>query len=181
MATTTTIDGQRVTLEDDTPYTIRLRDPDVDGTNRDLVGRYVGRSKDGRLHFDIDGVRGAFRPKDILAIGEFTLVIGGETVVSTRRPGETASAYLARLEASLGAAYVRWIETGPGQDALEAARREVAAARRETTRASAVILDGEVVAERRRPLPPPPGRCGVCKRRTRRAVCANGHPEVAIG
>lgn len=157
VSTITTIDGERVTLDADVAYLVRPRE------GEDLVGRFVERTKNGSLRFAVlGGGPVVLRPKDVLAIGEFQPVEipkatepgpFGATVVSTRRADETASAYLDRIEAGLGASYTRWIETGPGQDALEAARREATSARSGRTKRSGLATEDVLVAPPTGPAP----------------------------
>lgn len=259
VSTITTIDGERVTLDQGTKYLVRPRD------GEDLVGSFEGRTKNGTLVFVAGVTRVNLRPKDVLAIGDAagidrTLdaiaaslpddeelagkldglaavaespdlaielaaqaasdrlveayvadgdrdpdsvaakVAASDSVVSARREDETASAYLERIERGLGAAYTRWIETGPGQDALEAARREATASRKPPKRADivervdretkgvlaeadAAIAAADAIAKPKASAKPyaernQVWRCGTCKRRTRSASCSNGHPEV---
>lgn len=135
-------------------------------------------------------------PDSVSASVETELARRAESIVSPRRDDETAVEYLARLEQrvpkGLGAAYVRWLETDPGQHALEDARREIDQARTGKAKRgpTQIVVDGTVVAETRTiDAPVRTGKayadrnqvwkCGTCKRRTRRPECANGHAPVS--
>lgn len=100
--------------------------------------------------------------------------------------GENAAAFLARAEATLGAAYSEWIGSDAGQAALAAAAAEAKAARPKRTRTGGTIavdpVSGSVsgtsagLAKAKRTARPyaernQVWRCGTCKRRTRVAIC----------
>lgn len=103
------------------------------------------------------------------------VAISGDSLVSPRLDGETWSAYLRRLEApipkGLGASYSRWIETGPGQDALRAAADEAKAARK---------VSEKPLAERpATPAPKPSAKPKLTRAGRAKLVSAGVEPELA--
>ena len=192
-STIATIGGAKETLVFGARYDVRYGDDDV---LRDAI--LHERAANGDLVFlvapDGEGANGGrkrVRPSTIDAI-----------VLRTppRAADESADAYLSRLERDLGVGYTGWIATDAGQSALEAAAAEDRASRNgkgsKPERVAAILptvvadlptpkLTKAGVIDAGRPKGRPYAernqawRCGTCKKRTRQATCANGHPPVA--
>lgn len=195
--------GERVELEFRADYLVSVSDRY--GKTDAFVGRLEKRSANGGLVFLVDssGTTRTVAPKAILEV-ERDVPPDTGPMVPDRLDGETGSAYLARLERTLGSDYARWIGTETGQATLADVAEEDRNARKANgKRSRGATLDevvGGVLREAEEAIaaadalfdqPKPRSgakpyaernqvwRCGTCKRRTRQPECANGHPAVA--
>lgn len=210
--TQVSINGERETLVFGLRYRVRYGKDDAVLVDAKLVER----ARNGDLVFDeletlADAKRVRVRPSTIDAIfgsGVDEDVLDGEPPVdysdqraenvAQRHDGETASAFLARLEATLGASYADWTGSDYGQTILaEAATEDRASRKMKPLATEDVLVDppkipkrvaakilrdaANAVTEEDVPTEPRKGRpysernqvwrCGTCKRRTRVPVC----------
>lgn len=129
-ATVATIGGVKETLVFGTRYNVRLANDDV------VRGAILSeRAANGDLLFAVESTEGDAPARRRIRPSTIDVLVaapdeGGTSHVAQRKPGETATELLARLERSLGGGqYGRWIETGYGQEILAEAAAEERAAR----------------------------------------------------
>jgi hypothetical protein len=143
-------DGSKVDLVFGAGYVFGASGPA--GRDEVIAGRLESRAANGDLVVLVDssGTTKRVRPAKILSVHGDGLDFPTDAgpIIPDRLDDETGTAYLARLERELGAAYPRWIGTETGQATLAAVAAEDRAARKIALRSGIVgILSGTATAD----------------------------------